>query len=80
MAAVSRGTNCGGTCTDITSPACSCTAPNLRWSSDVFLQYLPFAWFVSFYNGYLFPDYRSMRYDVRAVRGGLDPNRGMGGS
>lgn len=67
---VFNGASCGALCTDITSPACSCTQSDYYWSSTTY-QYGPSrAWFVFFLDGYTFAADKTDNTFVRAVRAG----------
>ncbi|MCC6847377.1 MAG: DUF1566 domain-containing protein [Deltaproteobacteria bacterium] len=60
-------TACAASCTVTT---CSCTQSNYYWSSTTY-QYAPGnAWYVNFNVGYVFADFKSNDFYVRAVRGG----------
>ncbi|HYD46762.1 MAG TPA: DUF1566 domain-containing protein [Terriglobales bacterium] len=58
-------------CTDVTSAACSCTAPDNHWSSTTDRGGQDFAWSVFFYYGDGGVSVKSSAFRVRAVRGGL---------
>jgi hypothetical protein len=60
-------TGCVASCT-VTS--CSCTQSNGLWSSTTYQNSPGSAWFVSFYDGYVYYAGKTLSGDVRAVRGG----------
>jgi hypothetical protein len=62
------GASCGGSCTDITSAACSCTRPGEHWSSTTIGA--EGAWFVDFSYGRVDGFFKDGTWSVRAVRGG----------
>jgi hypothetical protein len=64
-----NGASCGASCTDMTSPACSCTQ-NYYWSSTTSAYSSYYAWLVYFHGGYVRFDDKSLNNYVRAVRGG----------
>jgi hypothetical protein len=66
-----NGASCGTSCTDMTSPACSCTQGESYWSSTTSAYDAIDAWSVSFYDGSNLDDWKSNCNHVRAVRGGL---------
>ena len=66
-----QGASCAAACTDMTSPACSCTVSGFYWSSTTFATGPYYAWVVDFYNGVVLYDGETVNYYVRAVRGGL---------
>jgi hypothetical protein len=71
-AAAFQGASCGATCTDITSPTCSCTQSGFYWSSSTLTTYPIGAWLAGFYGGFVGYDNKDASgYYVRAVRGGL---------
>jgi hypothetical protein len=49
---------------------CSCTASSFYWSSTSIANNPTYAWFVGFYAGYVYDDYKGYTEHVRAVRGG----------
>lgn len=57
-------------CTDVTSPACSCTRGNYYWSASTYEPYGLFSWVVDFYGGYVYALDKTSNLYVRAVRGG----------
>ena len=61
-------TGCTAGCTELT---CSCTASNYYWSSTTFANSPTLAWYVDFYYGYVYGNYKVSNNYVRAVRGGL---------
>jgi Protein of unknown function (DUF1566) len=64
--------HCASACTDLTSPACSCTAITARyWSSTTYQLNRFLAWDVFFENGGDEATSKSLLYHVRAVRSGL---------
>jgi hypothetical protein len=69
-----NGASCGPACTNITDPACSCTAPDYYWSASTytppFAGYPYAAWHVHFYDGSVSSDSKTYDMFVRAVRGG----------
>jgi hypothetical protein len=66
-----NGASCGGACTDISDPACSCTDSLDYWSAATTYAPSPFySWAVSFLDGTEKTGYRGGGKDVRAVRGG----------
>jgi hypothetical protein len=66
-----HGMNCGGSCADITSAACSCTQPSSYWSATTGAGFSSDAWLVSFSSGFVLSSNTSNPGYVRAVRGGL---------
>jgi hypothetical protein len=60
-------TSCAASCTVLT---CSCTQSTFYWSSTTSQGNPSYAWFVSFYVGYVSSYSKSDFYYVRAVRGG----------
>ena len=60
-------TGCAPACT-VTS--CSCTQSNGYWSSTTYQYYPSSAWYVYFYDGLTFADYKTGGGFVRVVRGG----------
>ena len=60
-------TSCTAGCTVTT---CSCTSSSYYWSSSTFRYHPGYAWFVDFYSGGDFYDFKTDGYYVRAVRGG----------
>ena len=76
-AAFHQSATCTG-CTDVTAPACSCTAPNSYWSSTT-VQFNPHLTWNGTFPGALFGSKTTTRR-IRAVRAGfgrpivVDPN------
>jgi hypothetical protein len=62
--------SCGGSCLDMTSPACSCTLSSDYWSSTTYANYTDDAWIVYFDYGYVSYYNKTFNFYVRAVRGG----------
>jgi hypothetical protein len=65
-----HGASCGGTCTDITNPACSCTVPDVYWSATTYANFPDGAWNVSYYLGNMYAGYKYDAAFARAVRAG----------
>ena len=66
-----QGASCGGACTDVTEPACSCTQSDVYWSSATYQFAGGFiAWYAFFRDGYVNVSAKSSLLYVRAVRGG----------
>jgi hypothetical protein len=66
-----QGANCGGACSDITDPACSCTRSDYYWSASTYAPSPQVAWIVDFDDGTLNADFRTFYgFSVRVVRGG----------
>lgn len=59
--------SCTGSCDVLT---CSCTVPNIYWTSSNYLEDESWAGYVSFYDGNLHADTKSHAFFARAVRGG----------
>jgi hypothetical protein len=51
-------------------PLAASTFYDYYWSSTTYANYTAVAWLVDFSNGYVYYDYKSSSYYVRAVRGG----------
>lgn len=66
-----QGASCGTICTDVTSPACACTASFYYWSASTHAPSLNVAWIVEFGGGGVGAADKGNGYPVRAVRGGL---------
>jgi len=66
-----HGGSCGAACTDITSPACSCTQSNYYWSASSSPPSPSSAWIVDFSHGYVGGVNKAYNFYVRAVRSGL---------
>ncbi len=66
MVNLAFNTGCTGGCTVTT---CSCTQANVYWSSTT-PQNPVHAWYVTFFDGYVYANYKSGNGYVRAVRGG----------
>jgi hypothetical protein len=64
---------CTGSCTVAT---CSCTAPNVYWTSSNYLEDESWAGYISFYDGNLHADTKSHAFFARAVRGGSPASAG----
>jgi hypothetical protein len=60
-------TSCVASCTVTT---CSCTQSYNYWSSTSYQDFPYSAWFVSYYDGYVYYNSKNYSSDVRAVRGG----------
>jgi hypothetical protein len=65
-----QGPSCGGACTAVTDPDCSCTQSGVYWSASTYATIPDGAWVVDFDQGYLNADPRTFIEYVRAVRGG----------
>lgn len=65
-----HGASCGGACTDVNDPACSCTQAYFYWSATSLRNVATNAWSVLFEGGAAPAFDKSERYHVRAVRGG----------
>ncbi len=63
-----NGWGCGTTCTDLSRPACSCTAPDPYWSATSSASDPTQAWRVNFEQGDVLPNRKVDRLRVRAVR------------
>jgi len=64
-----EGASCGSSCTDLTAPACSCTASMFdTWSSEASAAQPAQAWHVDFYGGYVATNLKTALGSVRAVR------------
>lgn len=66
-------TNCGANSSGnsgCTVTTCSCTTPDIHWSSSTYVGAPELAWGVSFGDGSVDSDYKDVEYYVRAVRGG----------
>jgi len=61
---------CGGACSDITDPLCSCTVSANYWSSSTFISSSSGGWGVSFGTGLVNANAKTSTLFVRAVRGG----------
>lgn len=65
-----RGASCGGDCTALEDPACSCKQNGLYWAAPDEAAAPEDSWMMYFYcNGKLFLDLKNNRFFVRAVRG-----------
>ena len=64
-----HGASCGGACTDLTDPQCSCTASDEYWSSTSVVGNED-AWKVKFEKGKVETSSKESKLFVRAVRGG----------
>jgi hypothetical protein len=64
-----NGSDCAASCTDVTKPTCSCTAPSYYWSSTPSALLLFLGWSVDFYDGSAGSLGQSDGFAVRAVRG-----------
>jgi hypothetical protein len=65
--------NCGANSSGnpgCTITTCSCTTPDIHWSSSTYASTPELAWEVSFGDGTVDADYKDVAYFVRAVRGG----------
>lgn len=66
-----HGASCGGACTNVNDPACSCTRSDYYWSAATYPPSPEFAWCASFSDGRVLPIIKPfISYSVRAVRGG----------
>ncbi len=68
-----QGASCGGACTDLNDPGCSCTAGTSvgYWSASTHATNSGLAWVVAFSDGFVDPDSKpGVTASVRAVRGG----------
>jgi hypothetical protein len=64
------GDACDDACTDLTSPACSCTAVAEYWTSTTFADFPAHAYAIFFNIGFVTDSTKSLSRHVRAVRGG----------
>jgi hypothetical protein len=60
-------TSCAASCTVLT---CSCTQSDAYWSSTTYEDDPPYAWFVNFFDGFVYGLLKPNGRYVRAVRGG----------
>jgi hypothetical protein len=68
-----QGASCGGACTDIADPACSCTHSVPYWTAaSTYAPFPGYGWSVTFYDGEMNISALTLIgfTDVRAVRGG----------
>jgi hypothetical protein len=66
-------TNCGANSSGndgCTVTTCSCTNPDIHWSSSTYVGSPELAWEANFGDGTVDADYKDTEYYVRAVRGG----------
>jgi hypothetical protein len=63
-----QGPSCGGACTDIRDPACSCTWSANYWSASAYAAIPGAAWILYFGDGSLEVGIRTNDFYVRAVR------------
>lgn len=75
--AVFHGPGCGGTCTDLASPACSCAQSDGYWSASVYAAQPGYGWTVAFGTGSVLSVGSTVSWNarhgsqyLRAVRGG----------
>jgi hypothetical protein len=69
---------CGGTCMDLSNPACSCAQSDRYWSASAYVPQPAYGWTVAFGTGGVLSVGSSVSMNarhgadyVRAVRGGL---------